>query len=101
METTWNFQAGLRAAYNELAAEGKITKEAQVVGEICGARRGQRWVQAIRSHRAVRREYCRQLGRRVVGAINWTAIKEWIKANWVTILKIILAIAPLLLLDRN
>lgn len=100
METTFNFQAGLSAAYHELLAEGKITKEALVVGELCHARRGHHWLQSIRAHRAVRREYCRQQGHRIFGAINWKGMVEWIKANWVTILKIILSLAPLFLGTR-
>lgn len=98
METSWNFQAGLRQAYHELAAEGKLTgEEKQIVGEIAHARRGIRWFQNMRAHRAVRREYCRQQGRRIFGAINWQAMVDWIKANWVTILKIILSLAILVI----
>jgi len=94
METAWNFQAGLRQAYHELSAEGKLTgEEKQVVGEIAHARRGIRWIQNIRIHRAVRREYCRQQGRRIFGAINWKGMVDWLKENWIHVLKIILSLA--------
>ena len=101
METCFNFQDGLRAAYNELAREGKLSADAkQVVGDLVRIRRGRKLIQLFRAHRAVRKHYCAKTGAPRVRAINWSAIVEWIKANWVTILRIILTVAPLLL-DRG
>jgi hypothetical protein len=104
-ETAFNFQAGLRIAYNELGKEGKLSADAkQAVGGLIGVQReqrGRKLFQLIRSHRAVRQLYVQKTGAPRVRAINWTAIVEWIKANWVTILRIILTIAPLLLMDNR
>lgn len=35
------------------------------------------------------------------GRIDWNTIWEWLKANWPTILRILLSILPLLILDTN
>lgn len=98
METSFNFQSGLRQAYNELAKEGKLSAdEKQLVGELVRVRRGRKLVQLVRSHRAVRKYYLQKTGEPVLKRIDWNSIVQWIKDHWVDILKIILAVAPLLL----
>ena len=110
MESTNNFTRGLRAAYKQLEAEGKLTQhDRQVVGQLLERpvmqHRGQRIFAMNRVHARVRMMYCRQQSDLLFpllfvwpAFIDWEAIVEWIKDNWLDILKIILTILPFLIL---
>lgn len=91
METTANFEAGLQAAYDELHAEGRLTLRDRHVYRKLQKHR----TRAIeRVHHRTREHYLATSGAIVdaVKGIDWTAVKDWLKANWVQIAQFIISI---------
>lgn len=104
MESSTNFSAGLKLAYQQLEAEGKLEdQDKQVIGKVLSepvmfTADGVPVMVMKRLHMAVRRLYAKSLGViAVVGWIDWTKMVEWLKANWLQIVKLALAIVPLVL----
>ena len=104
MESSVNFSAGLKAAYQQLEAEGKLQEQdKQVIGRMLNepvlfTADGVPVLAMKRLHLEVRRMYSQTLGLiAVVGWIDWTKIVEWIKAHWLDIVKIAVSIIPFIL----
>lgn len=97
MEATANFMAGLRAAYDELDQEGTLTaKDRETAQRMFKGpvlrRSGKRVIATRILHQRVRRLYARTTGAILPFEIDWTKIVEWIKENWLTIVKIMLSL---------
>lgn len=94
MDTTDNFLRGLALAYESRRSEGLLTRrEQKVITRFLNMPRGAAHRQV---HRMVRHQYIKD--HPLIGAIDWTTVVDWIKANWNTILRIILTILPFLIL---
>lgn len=96
METTANFEAGLQAAYDELHAEGKLTLRDRHVYRKLQKHR----VHAIERIHHRTREHFLATGGKIADAvkgIDWTKVKDWLKANWMHIAQIIISIVFFLL----
>jgi hypothetical protein len=110
VESTINFARGLRAAYKELEAEGKLSQQdRQAVGQLLDRPVMQHSGQTIfamkRVHARVRMMYCRQQSDLFApllfvwpAFIDWESLVEWFKDNWLDVLKIILTILPFFIL---
>lgn len=90
METTANFEAGLMAVYAEREQDGSLTHHER---RIFARLKHHREHAIERIHRHVRHRYIK-LGGLVdkVKGIDWTKVKDWLKANWPQIVQIILSI---------
>lgn len=104
METTANFSVGLGLAYKALEAENRLDEEGRrVIGKIIEqpvifTPDGIPILAMKRLHAAIRRLYAKALGFvAIVGAIDWTKLVDWLKENWLTIVKIALTIIPFLI----
>jgi hypothetical protein len=99
-EPTACFVNAIRVAARELKAEGKLTAEdAKVTAAFFRAGpTQQRSVHNSVRERYIRRELKRE-GRRAGVRLNrnldWLALIRWIKENWVTIVRIILMVLPM------
>ena len=98
LESTANFKAGLKTAYDELDREGKLSEtDHRVVGELLRrpvrtGRNGERIFAMKRAHFRVRRYYARKTGIFLPFEIDWTKITAWIKEHWVDIVKILVSL---------
>lgn len=104
METTANFAAGLKIAYHAMEFEGRLDEQGrQVIGKIIEqpvifSPDGVPILAMKRLHVAIRRLYAKMLGFvAVIGAIDWTKVIDWIKENWLTIVKIAITIIPFII----
>jgi hypothetical protein len=104
METSANFSAGLKLAYTQLEAEGKLQEQdKQVIGRmltepVLFTADGVPVLAMKRLHLAVRRMYAKSLGAvAFIGKIDWTKIVDWLKAHWLDIVKIAVSIIPFIL----
>lgn len=103
-ETSTNFSRGLSDAYKQLEAEGKLTdQDKRVIGGVIERPvmfdpDGLPILAMKRLHLAVRRLYAKSHGLvAVVGWIDWTKVVDWLKENWMTIVKLALMILPFLI----
>lgn len=95
MESTADFEVGLMAAYTELEKEHRLSRHDRHVFAKLKHHR-ERAIERI--HKRVREKYVTETGiLDRVRAIDWTKAKEWLKANWVHIVQIILTIVFLFL----
>jgi len=97
MESTQNFQSGFERAYRELKAEGRTTEQddravkAMLSGPFT-SRSGERVYPMRRLHRRTRRYYTMKTGAAWNISIDWESIIQWIKDNWMEILKLMLTL---------
>jgi hypothetical protein len=105
METTANFKAGFGQAYAELRAADQLSlQDGRAVGallahDLLTTPSGLRINGIRRSHRVVRRLYCHKHNLPLRSAVlDWTSLVDWIKENWVEIVRFILALLPFLLM---
>jgi len=102
MEVVSNFQFGLREAYSQLEAEGRVgdldATQQKSLMQLCTMPAPATRAEMRRIHRRVRRLYIADTDSPPSLTIHWGAIVEWIKANWKTILSIILKVLPFLIL---
>lgn len=95
METTADFETALMAVYTDKEADGTLSRHDRRVFRKLKNHR-ERAIEHI--HRRVRRHYLE--ANKITDAakaIDWTKVKDWLKANWVQIVQIILAIVFLFL----
>lgn len=101
MESTKNFVAGLKAASEKLNTQ--LAPEHRTAMEKLFSEKGKTKLTEV--HLRVRGEYIRQKTKGFIGRvalnvfkkINWVELISWIIANWSTILKIILMVAPFII----
>ena len=99
MESSVNFSAGLKLAYTQLEAEGRLQDEdKQAIGRMLNepvifTADGVPILAMKRLHLAVRRLYAKSLGAvAFIYWIDWTKVVDWIKAHWLDIVKIAVSI---------
>lgn len=95
MESTADFESALMDVYKEREAAGELSfHDRRVFAKLKHHR--ERAIERI--HRRVREHYI--ASNKITDAakaIDWTKVKDWLKANWVQIVQIILAIVFLFL----
>lgn len=101
MENTANFKAGLQAAYDQLNAEGRLSAtDHEAVGKLLSesvvTRNGRRIFAMRRAHLRVRRLYARKTGIILPRTLDWNKLVEWLKANWINVIRILISLLILL-----
>lgn len=92
MESTSNFRVGIQKAYDE-SKDTLSKRDARVVKRFLELSEAS----VARVHRRIRAIYIRRQRLSSDVGIDWTTIIEWIKENWITILKVILSVLPFLI----
>lgn len=103
MEPTSNFSLALKSVLNQRKAAGLSVNGDLLVSRMCdhpfASIHGETVNLMDRAHRQVRRYYIRQTWsiRSLFGSIDWSTITDWLYEHWDDILRILLAILPLLI----
>jgi len=103
VESTKNFADGLELARAELSKDGKPDeKDGRVIRALLDKpviERDGRKIRALyRVHVRTRAMYAKLNRGASIGNLDWTKLVQWIKDHWMEIVRIILTVAPFILL---